>query len=303
MALRLIWKIARLFKVLRWANLVLVGICLYLFHRILHRFNSILILDGLDFWLFVGVALLVTASGYLINDHFDLETDRINKPSQPDKYEVIRPMTPFQVYLICVSLGAFISAWIACSLDKWLEWVLYPFVVYLLYLYSKQLKGKSIVGNLLVSMMTAVVPLVLLIPEWSWISAASNEGSSQVPVIFFGFSIFSFWVSLFRELIKDLEDIQGDRETGWQTIPVKYGPQFAKSLATSFGFIVITLLIATPLSVSLSGLTTALFALGAIIMIGLLARLVGSHEPIHFRLISQGAKAILIVGLLTVLSL
>lgn len=303
MALRLIRQITTVAQILRWPNLVMVAVCLYLFHILLHRYNPVLTLDGPYFGLFIAVVLLITASGYLVNDHFDQETDRINKPNRIARYNAIQPCTAWQCYLVFTGIGAILAFGIAYQLGEWPKLLLYPFAVSLLYVYARQLKGNALFGNILVSTMTAGVPLVLLIPEWNWIQGADLEIKRQILIIFSGFAFFSFVVSLFRELIKDLEDIQGDREAGWMTVPVRYGQQFAIKLANSIGFIIITMLLCTPLLVSLPGLTMGLFILGAIVMIWLLTRLVHAEEPPHFHQISQGAKILLVIGLLAVVSL
>lgn len=303
MAIRLIRQIGILCQILRWPNLIMVVSCLFLFHQFLKGYNPELALEGLDFVLFIWVVLLITASGYLINDHFDRETDRINKPYRIARYNAILPLTAWRLYTIFTSMGAILAFWIAGHLSRWHTFLLYPLAVALLYGYAQSLKGSALFGNMLVAAMTAVVPFVLLIPEWHWIQEANLDISHPILSIFFGFAVFSFGVSLFREMIKDLEDVQGDTEAGWMTIPVRYGQQCAKKVAKCMGYFILALLFVTPFFAPISALTTSIFIIATLVMIVLLISLERAQVPAQFHLISQGAKILLVIGLLAVVSL
>lgn len=303
MAIRLIQRTASLLALMRWSNLVLVAGCLYIFHLKLSTFNPNLVLADISFWSFLFVAILITASGYLINDHFDRETDQINQPRRIERYQAIHPVSAFHLYWVCVILGALLAGFVAWSLHLWLAFFLYPFALVLLYLYATRLKGEGLWGNGFVAGMSAVLPLVLLIPEWDWIHQANRETKAEILFIFLGFAVFSFLISFFRELVKDLEDIQGDLVGGWKTYPVRSGIQSARHLATGLGCLACLLFIATGISVSLPTWTSILFYTAGLLILVLLMLLANARESVHYFRISQGAKIILAIGLLAVLSL
>jgi 4-hydroxybenzoate polyprenyltransferase len=117
---------------------------------------------------------------------------------------------------------------------------LYPIASGILYLYSAKYKNSIVIGNIIVSFFVAFVPAIILVAERDILF---NDGSSysqhivQLIVIYAG---FSFFVNLIREIIKDVEDLEGDTRIGYITLPIKYGIAIAKRIC--IGICVFTIL-------------------------------------------------------------
>jgi len=162
---------------------------------------------------------LVTAGANAINDYFDLEIDRINKPQRPlpsgrmSKNEALA----FTIvsYIIANGIAASIGfpAVMICAIFS-----------FLLYLYSAIFKGTVLFGNLIVSLATGV----------AFIYGGLAVGSYRMALVP---AVFAFLMHLGRELIKDMEDVEGDAVNGARTLPVVYGLLPAKIIASSIFFI------------------------------------------------------------------
>ncbi|MEM6726605.1 MAG: UbiA family prenyltransferase [Bacteroidota bacterium] len=188
-------------------------------------------LSPLQFALLVLSTMLVTGAGNIVNDIYDQAVDRINKPhkvwfQEPDVPKVWR------VYWIMNAIGWGIAWYVAIDIDAWHLNFLYPLAAGLLFWYSADLKGRSWYGNLLIAFFCGMVNLIVLYGMWDtgphWIEYVIT-GSRAIPnyqailLAFLSYSIFAFITTLIRELIKDLEDRDGDESQGMQTYPVKFG--------------------------------------------------------------------------------
>ncbi len=171
-------------------------------------------------------AFLISAGGNSINDFFDLEIDRINKPSRPLPQGEISPSSALRFSLSLFLLGIFLSFWI-----KPLSVLMAFLASGLLGTYSFLLKRKLFWGNLTVGLVSALAfvygGIVTSDFRWSLIPAG-----------------FAFLFHLGREVLKDIEDVKGDFFSGASTLPIRLGINFSLgfcSLAFS-SLIILTLL-------------------------------------------------------------
>ncbi len=226
-------------KVLRIKNIIIVALVQALFYYgiILPRLAKYNIQPTLNhniFPLFIIVTLLITAGGNIINDIFDCNVDRLNKPGKWYIGNSISTQNAYLYYIFIVVLGFIIALYIAIKISKTPFILLYFLAVYFLYLYSKYLKQTAFWGNLLVSAFSAGVMGILLFFEWNTLiklQYISNKDYRIIIMIIIGLSIFSFLTSLLRELIKDIEDMEGDKIQGATTIPITYGIKKSKIIS------------------------------------------------------------------------
>ncbi len=159
------------------------------------------------------------AWGYLINDYFDTETDRINKPGKNIFDGTMRKIGMF------LMLGCFLGG-ILLPFGQWLNdssfpsWLIFlnPVASILLWMYSRHLKSTVLVGNLLISALAVLLMAAPLgfIRDWESVTFES----------FFRwviFASFSFSVTFIRELVKDAEDSEGDKVSGVNTLATERG--------------------------------------------------------------------------------
>ncbi|MEM6379992.1 MAG: UbiA family prenyltransferase, partial [Bacteroidota bacterium] len=202
-------------------------------------------LDTIQFIIFVIVTLLITACGYIINDLIDQKTDSINKPEK----RIIGPHISVQVaswlYITLAIIGFFLALYLAFATDN-LEWIfLYPLATIFLIIYSTHLKQRPLIGNLIVALLCSGVTGVVWIAEMESLATLGNKLpvlTNKLQTILIWYMVFAFLATLFREIIKDLQDVEGDQMAGCKTVPIVWGIQRAKFLALGIGGLLMVLI-------------------------------------------------------------
>jgi 4-hydroxybenzoate polyprenyltransferase len=200
-----------------------------------------------DFVILVAAIVFITAGGYVINDYFDIKTDLINrgKVIVGTKIPRRKAMMWHSVLNIMGVIAGFYISWRAGYF--WFG-TLFLIVSGLLYFYSASYKRQFLIGNLIISILTAMVPLLVVLFEWSALYQYYSVNAIRVPEINFlfywvgGFALFAFLTTLTREIIKDIEDFEGDMTFGRNTIPVIIGIPASKIVAAGISLITIVLL-------------------------------------------------------------
>ena len=164
------------------------------------------VVGDLRFFVLVLSTVIIAAAGYYINDYYDIKIDLINKPERVIVGHTIkrRPVMIAHTTLnaIGIFLGSLVSLWIG---------VIHLVCAFLLWLYSNQLKRLPFIGNFVVALLTAATLLVLLVYYHS------------VDLLTLVYALFAFGITLIREIIKDIEDMEGDANYGGLTLPVWLG--------------------------------------------------------------------------------
>lgn len=194
----------------------------WIFLRLI-RFKNILIIyltQFLCFWKLTGgfvwynqiyaSSLLSAAAGYLINDFYDQKIDRINK-KQPILIDLFGEKSALLVYFLFV----FLAVWL--QKEIFLAFLVF-FTNFLLWFYAYFLKKKAFFGNFLVALFTAWSVFFCML----WLKKYPNV------LLFFAF--FAFLLNLIREIIKDIEDIAGDKTENCRTLPIVLGVNFSKKI-------------------------------------------------------------------------
>jgi 4-hydroxybenzoate polyprenyltransferase len=210
-------SIRGLFRISRPINLLMVGFAqLMTAYFLVGTSNTGLpVLQDYKLYLLVISTLLITAAGYMINDYYDVKIDYVNRPRNVVVGKGIkRRMVLFLHTLLnftAFGLGFLISPSIA---------LINFAAAFLLWLYSNQLKRKPFIGNFTVALLTGVS--IYLIGFYF----------QKSELLVLTYAIFAFFLNLIREIIKDIEDRQGDRKHGCRTLPIVLG--FRKTKAVIF---------------------------------------------------------------------
>jgi 4-hydroxybenzoate polyprenyltransferase len=168
--------------------------------------------------------LLTASAGNFINDYFDKKVDAINKPNLNTIDKNIKRRVVILAH-ITTNLFALLCAWGASYLlSSWMPLVITPLIIFILTIYTPFLKKRYVLGNIAVSLCIAIIPIWALWPEVIRIS------NSYVQSWVFVFMLFAFFISMTRELVKDIEDVDGDREGMYNTVAVKSGITVAKAM-------------------------------------------------------------------------
>jgi 4-hydroxybenzoate polyprenyltransferase len=189
-----------------------------------------------DFFILVVSTVFVTAAGYVINDYFDIRTDLINRGSIIVGNTIPRrtAIMYHNIFNILGVVGGFYVSWRIGFL--WMG-VLFIMVSGLLYFYSVSYKRQFLIGNIVIAFLTALVPFLVVIfdaPSIYRYYSATAVSFAGVSLLFFwvgGFALFAFLTTLIREIVKDIEDYEGDSTFGRNTLPIVAGIMASKIVA------------------------------------------------------------------------
>jgi 4-hydroxybenzoate polyprenyltransferase len=201
----------------------------------------------IDFIILVLSTVFITAGGYVINDYFDIKTDLVNRGEVIVGTKIPRRMAMMwhSIFNILGVAGGLYISWKAGYI--WMG-ILFIIVSGLLYFYSASYKRQFLIGNLIVALLTAMVPMLVVLYEWPALFQYYSVNSSNIPGLSFlfywvgGFALFAFLTTLSREVIKDIEDFEGDLAYGRNTLPVVLGVTASKIVAVSLIIMTLALL-------------------------------------------------------------
>lgn len=176
--------------------------------------------------MFILVTVIIAACGYLINDAFDIKSDRINK-----KDKSIPKIFFLSSYYILFILGCILATYLAFQVNKLHLLSIYFVAHALLYCYSSHFKNLPLVGNIVVAAFSSLVIGILWFAEYESINQILQPQQSYLKALMVAFILFSFIISLVREMIKDAEDIKGDQIVGAQTAALKWGNSSVKKIS------------------------------------------------------------------------
>ncbi|MCW3073943.1 MAG: ubiquinone biosynthesis protein UbiA [Flaviaesturariibacter sp.] len=293
------------FRLIRWQNLIFIVITQLLFYFCVYQplYSSNENLHQLT-WLIIA-SVFIAAAGYIINDYFDLNIDQINKPSQNVINKLIsRRWAIF--WHMSLSIAGIGATGIAVGFQKWYLIVANVVVVILLWLYSTSFKRQLLIGNIVISLLTAWTVLILFFAKVPFASAFGT--TDPVTVKFFRISFlyagFAFIISLIREAIKDVEDMEGDRRYGCKTLPIIAGIVATKVYTTVWVVVLMAALIILQLYILQFGWWWAV-VYGVLVVIAPLCYLFRKHYAAHttkeFTDLSRLAKWIMLTGILSML--
>jgi 4-hydroxybenzoate polyprenyltransferase len=217
-----------LFKMSRPNNLLMI-----VFAMIAFRFGFAHTIEPHDFteWMqylgMITTIVLITAGGNFINDYFDVRVDRINKPEAVFVETQVKRRVVILAHIVTTALGILISFFVGKSMHSYLPFIAAIAVSLALGLYTPFFKKRVLSGNLLVSLCIGAIPL------WSVWPHLSNLHIGFWTLIF---SVFAFSVNFSREIVKDIEDAEGDAAENYKTLPVVMGTQTARIYALLFLF-------------------------------------------------------------------
>lgn len=310
-----------LFRLIRLPNLVIVALTQYALQYAillpeLSKIGQKPLLPDLQFFLLVCSTVLIAAGGYVVNDIEDVDIDRLNKPEHKRIVERIYPLSMcWKIYWFITILGFFISLYLAFFIHDFLQLVIYPAAVVLLWAYSKWFKRQFLIGNVVVAGFCAFVSWVVFyaqsLPQYvSYYMTDIFYGHTfkqfDIPeaakTVFIGYAIFAFISTLFREIIKDMEDVTGDKAQGCQTLPIVLGIKTTKIVAFMVGFLFILAVLF--FSFTLKDNYLKLFFLNVTITLPVcyaLFLLIKAKEKADYARLSKLAKLIMLSGLIFIL--
>lgn len=207
-------------------------------------------MNDIHFYLSILVVVLLTAGGNIINDYFDVKVDKINKPEKVIIGTKVKRRVAMLLHQTLNFLAVGISIYLCYSYQFWPPLIIPLLVATLLWWYSPIFKKQVFIGNFIVAICVAIIPIWAALFEMHAIqlhyASQADEIAPLLSKIWFwigAYAIFAFIISLAREAIKDLEDLRGDRAGLYQTMPIIQGERFTKIYASTLMLVCLALAI------------------------------------------------------------
>lgn len=220
---------------------LLVGLRFYFWNNFVKLSLSSFERSISDFILLIISVGFISAGGYLINDIFDVDVDRVNKPAKKLPFSI--PILWF-IYFLLNTLAIILAFFIVENNQT--TYILIGSIL-LLFLYSAILQKLPLIGNLSVAFLASILPFLFhsfdsIQSEWSNLIKLSGHGidlNFGVFKVLFFYSFIGFGVTFLREVVKDLEDLEGDNQSKYKTFPVMFGLVSSKVLFYFITFFII----------------------------------------------------------------
>lgn len=241
-------------QLLRVGNLTFVAILLYVMEKWvatpllqLEQFCELM-----PWWvltLLIVSVVGIAAGGYVINDYFDVKIDRINRPDNLVVTRIISRDAAMNLFYGLTAVGVIAGTVVAWWAHSWTLLFTYIVIPGLLWFYSASYKRMFLVGNLVVAFASAIVPLLVAIANADYLHHLYQNALAYSPIVgelyvwTGGFAAFAFLLTWVREIVKDIEDIEGDREMECRTLPIVWGDKVAKIIATILLVAIATLIV------------------------------------------------------------
>lgn len=220
-------------KLFRFQNLLLLALM-----QLIFRFGYLELINiplSLFYWqyaLLIAATVFIAAGGYVINDIFDQETDQENNPNKRIIGTIISESKAYTIYVTVTIIGVACGFVLANSVSRPNFAVIFVLIATLLYFYASTLKQIAIVGNIVVAALLAFS--VIIIGVFDIIPNTFEVNRTQMALAFsilLDYTKFAFIINLVREIIKDIEDIEGDRIQEMKTLPIWIGVPITNKIA------------------------------------------------------------------------
>lgn len=300
-------------RLIRWQNLVFIVLTQLLFYYCIElpayhaqSINNAWFLTPVLFvWLSIA-SVLIAAAGYIINDYFDLNIDQVNKPDAIVIQKIIKRRWAIFWHLCFSVMGVVITLYVSWKIGNWVLAPVNFACVFVLLFYSTTFKKKFLIGNVIISLLTAWVVFVLYFSELDLVTitreplyhTALNK-IFKLAVLYGG---FAFVISLIREVVKDMEDMQGDEKFGCRTLPIVWGIPASKVFAGVWLIVLILAVFAMLIYAMMIGwYLAALYALLliAVPLIKILRDLFNAINTRQFHKISNWIKMVMLTGIVS----
>ncbi len=226
-------------NLVRWKNLILIALVQTLIkYALFEPFGIDITLNNWQFSLLVLATLFIAAAGNVINDIYDIETDLVNKPSKVLVGKNISEKVALNLFIVLNILGVSLGFYLANTIDKSGFSAVFVIISALLYIYASYLKQTLLIGNIVISALVAmsiiIVGLFDLLPA---ITAQNQQTQLTIFKILLDYALFAFIINLLREMVKDIEDIDGDYKAEMKTLPIIIGRERATKLVFIFSLL------------------------------------------------------------------
>lgn len=297
-------------KLVRVHNIFIMALTLYIMRwAIIYpilKYNGLnLRFNELYFLILVLSVSLIAAGGYVINDYFDRRTDRINHPESVIVGKKVNRRIAMILHFVLSTLGVMLGILISILSNHWKYSIIFILISVLLWFYSTTFKRQFLIGNFVISVFTAMVPFIVVLFEFPPFLKSNIPDIDHIIYIVSGFAFFAFITNMIREILKDMEDSEGDAEIGCRTLPIILGKNVSKYIALTFVFItafsvvlVYTQYLAKLYLIQSDNITKWYIIFLEILLIILAGLILRSKNKKDFHIASSFVKIVMLVGVL-----
>ena len=224
-----------IFKIIRWKNLIIISLSqIFIKFFFIDFFIQKDQLLNENFVILLIVTILIAASGYIVNDIYDYNLDQINKPEKVVLGKFLKSRDAIKIYMLFNSLAIMLSFFLCIKIKQEIYILVFLLIIYCLWLYSKKLKKYKIIGNILIAFFISLS--ILNVPLFSYKNILSDDRFFVFLIISI-FSVLAFLINVKREIIKDIEDIEGDKIHKVKSLPIIFGTKKSKLVTIIIGII------------------------------------------------------------------
>lgn len=297
------------FRLIRWPNLVFIVLTQVLFEYCIYlpisQTTDLAPNEQHRFQLLILASVCIAAAGYIINDYFDLNIDQINRPGKVVVNTVISRRWVILLHMILSLLGMVFTFMALSFRTYWYLILANALSILLLWIYSSSLKKRLLIGNILISVLTAWVIGIIYFSKLQsnpFLVQVGNIRHARFLRITLLYAGFAFVISLVREVLKDMEDMEGDRKFQCRTMPIVWGVNASKVFVAVW----LTVLIATLILLQLYVLQYAwwlnvgyciLFII--IPLIWVFRKLYAARSAVDYHRLSSAVKMVMFTGILS----
>lgn len=232
-------------KLIRYQNLLMLAFMQLTFrYGFLELQNIALALADWHYILLVLATLSIAAGGYIINNIFDVETDLVNKSKNVVVGHFISETRAYNLYIGFTVTGVLIGFYLSNVIEKPSLASMFIVIAATLYFYTTSLKQSLLIGNFIVALLLSFSVIIIGIFD---LFPITNEENRPIMGLLFGilmdYAIFAFSINFIREIVKDLQDFEGDLNQGMNTLAIAFGVRRTVKLVFGLSFIPIVLIL------------------------------------------------------------
>lgn len=217
-------------KLIRYQNLLILAFMQLVFRYLFLAQSYVdLALTDFNYILLVIATVCIAAGGYVINNIMDQDTDEIAKPQNRVVGVSISETVAYNWYIGLTIVGVGIGFYLSNVIYKPTFASMFILVATLLYMYATSFKQIPVLGNVVVALMLStsiiIIGLFDILPA---IDVDNRFRMKEAFDILMHYAIFAFIINLIREIVKDMEDMDGDYQSGINSLPIAIGVQKTK---------------------------------------------------------------------------
>ena len=284
------------FQLIRWKNLLLgIATLVLIKYYLIQKFIPDSNFSNFDFFLFIFGVASISAGGYVYNDIIDLKADLINKPDKTYIGSSISKKSAQYIIALLFILGSISGIVVAVKVELWYLSFYFLSIIIGLIAYSKNLKSIALIGNVTVSVL--ISSSIIILPYFEKI-----EVQSIVFQIISAYTLFALMINFIRELVKDIEDINGDFALNYTTLPIIIGVKRTRFAVLGFSILFYLILIFVTIHIKRFNVFLFYYAMVAVLvpLLYFIYKLYNAKTKKDYSKISQILKLIMLLGILSI---